>query len=61
MGRIEREDRRRRGAPAPHQPSAQTGLLGLPRERLYSTFMMDLLLCGTGPPERGGWERSVLR
>ena len=37
------------------------GLLGLPRERLYSTFMMDLLLCGTGPPERGGWERSVLR
>ena len=37
------------------------GLLGLPRERLYSTFMMDFLLCGTGPPERGGWERSVLR
>ena len=37
------------------------GLLGLPRERLYSTFMMDLLLCGTGLPERGGWERSVLR
>lgn len=25
MGRIEREDRRRRGAPAPHQPSAQMG------------------------------------